>query len=97
MLGLETNAYSNLLLMVVFAIGAFSYLPQIIKAIRTKKTADIAVPSYALLSLAYLGMIAYAFAFTKDKTFLLLEAIEGAMCMATLCLAAKYQHKGKSQ
>jgi len=92
MLGLEPNLFSAVLLIVVTGIGLVSFLPQIVKTLKLKKSGDIAILSWIIWIISYLLMAVYAFAFTKDPVYFFLELIEGSICLFTLLICLKYRN-----
>jgi len=91
MLGLEPNFTSASMLFACAVFGFISFLPQIIKAIITKKASAIAVLSWVIWVAGYILMSIYAFVFTSDKIFFILETVEGAVCLVTLLVCLKHQ------
>ena len=91
MLGLETNFISVALLLVVTGIGLVSFIPQIVKTIKLKKSGEIAASSWIIWTVSYLLMAVYAFVFTKDPVYFLLELLEGSVCFFTLLICLKYR------
>ena len=91
MLGIEPNIVSAVILLVVTGIGLVSFLPQIIKTIRTKKSNDIAVLSWVIWILSYTLMAIYAFCFTSDPVLFIIELTEGGVCLFTLLICLKYR------
>lgn len=78
---------------VIFCI--ISYLPQIIQLIKTKKSEDISIPTYVLLTLSFVD---YAFILAMDGVGLmvtLLNIFELSLCFITTVLVVKYKHKPK--
>ena len=78
---------------VIFCI--ISYLPQIIQLIKTKKSEDISIPTYVLLTLSFVD---YAFILAMDGVGLmvtLLNIFELSLCFITTVLVVKYKHKSK--
>lgn len=79
---------------VIFCI--ISYLPQIIQLIKTKKSEDISIPTYVLLTLSFVD---YAFILAMDGVGLmvtLLNIFELSLCFITTVLVVKYKHKSKA-
>jgi len=95
MLGLEPNLISSSMLFVCTIFGCISFLPQIAKAIKSKKTDDIAISSWVIWVLSYTIMSVYAFCFTLDQTFFLLELAEGGLCLFTLLVCLKFKNQYK--
>jgi len=97
MLGLEPNFTSAGMLFTCTVFGFISFLPQIIKTIKTKKADDIAVLSWIIWIAGYTIMAVYAFIFTLDKVFFILETVEGSVCLLTLLVCLKYRVKRGKQ
>jgi len=91
MLGLKPNFNSSCMLFTCTVFGFISFLPQIIKAIKTKKADDIAVLSWIIWIAGYVIMSIYAFVYTLDKVFFILETVEGCICLFTLLICLKYR------
>jgi len=95
MLGLEPNFISAVMLIVCNAFGFFSFFPQIVKTIRTKKSDDIAISSWIVWIIGYSLMAAYSFIFSSDIVFFITEISEGVVCLFTLIVCLKYRTKKK--
>jgi MtN3 and saliva related transmembrane protein len=94
MMGIEPNLVSAGMLFVCTVFGLISFLPQIIKTIKTKKADDIAVLSWVIWVLSYTVMMVYAFVFTSDPVLFAVEGFEGGICLLTLLICLKYRSKG---
>lgn len=93
MLGIEPNFTSASMLFTCTIFGFISFFPQIIKAIKTKNTDDIAVLSWIIWIAGYVITAIYAFVYTLDKVFFILETVEGSICLFTLLICLKYRSK----
>jgi uncharacterized protein with PQ loop repeat len=93
MLGIEPNLTSSAILFIGAIIGFISFLPQIIKTLKTKKSDDIAITSWVIWIIGYTLTAIYAFVFTKDIVFFGTEALELSICLFTLLVCLKYRNK----
>jgi len=91
MLGLKPDFNSSSMLFICTVFGLISFLPQIIKAIKTKKSDDVAVLSWIIWLAGYVITAIYAFVYTSDKVFFILETVEGFICLLTLLICLKYR------
>ena len=76
---------------VIFCI--ISYLPQIKQLIKTKKSEDISVSTYVLLTLSFVD---YAVILLMDKASIsvnILNAFELLLCFVTTVLVIRYKRK----
>ena len=79
---------------VVFSI--VSYLPQIIKQKKKKKSDDISIPTWILLSLSFID---YAIILQMDKatlSLIFLNVFELSFCIITTILVIYYRKKNKN-
>jgi len=91
MLGLELNFISNGILFICTIFGFTSFLPQIIKTIKIKKSDDISVLSWVIWIITYILFTIYAFVFTVDIVLFIFTALEGMICLFTLLICLKYR------
>ena len=93
MLGLEPNIISAVILFVCTASGLISFIPQIVKTIKTKHSDDISFLSWVIWVVTYSFFAIYAFVFTRDIILFIFSTIEGFACLFTLLICLKYRQK----
>ena len=80
----------NILLWIVATCTMISYLPQVIKLLRTKKSRDLSIHSRILWVVSSLSYTLYAVLCSHD--FMLLEtSLEFVFCLIILSLAIIYR------
>lgn len=82
----------NILLGIVSLCTMISYLPQIIKLIRTKKSNDLSINSWILWVTSSFSYTLYAVLCSKDFMLIFETSLELAFCLIILLLALKYKN-----
>lgn len=90
MFGFKPNYISACMLFICTVLGFVSFLPQIIKTFKTKKAEDISVLSWIIWIVGYVITAVYAFVFTEDWVFFVLEIVEGGVCFFTLMTCLRF-------
>lgn len=83
----------NVLLGIVSFCTFVSYAPQTIKLIKTKKSEDISLLSWALWVISSLSYTLYAVLVSKDAMLIFETCLELFFCLLILNLATKYRKK----
>lgn len=86
----------NVLLGIVSICTFISYLPQTLKLIKTKKSADLSVSSWILWVVSSLSYTLYAIIISKDFMLIFETVLELAFCLIILILAILYRKNGVS-
>ena len=83
----------NILLGIVAVCDMTSYLPQIIKIVKTKSAEDISATSWIIWIISYIAYTLYATLVSKDKMLILITFLGLIFCLIILILTLKYQKK----
>lgn len=83
----------NVLLGIVSLCTIISYVPQIIKLIKTKKSDDISSSSWMLWVISSLAFTLYTLIITKDLMLIFKALLELMFCSVILLLSLIYKSK----
>jgi len=92
MLGLSTSLISKMILFIVTTTSFTAYIPQVIKLIKTKKSADISILSWLVWLGQYLLMLTYSVIYTTDVWLCLAYLIEFIACLIILLLVIRFKN-----
>lgn len=81
----------NILLGIVSFCTFISYFPQVVKLIRTRKSADLSIGSWALWVTSSLAYTIYAVVISGDFMLIFETSLELFFCLIILILAEKYK------
>lgn len=81
----------NVLLGIVSLCTLISYLPQTIKLIKTKKSDDISIASWALWVTSSFAYTLYAILVSKDFMLVFETSLELTFCLIILVLSSIYR------
>ena len=84
----------NILLSIVTLCTMISYMPQIIKLIRTKSSEDLSVQSWILWSISSLSYTLYAYIVSDDFMLRLETTLEFSFCFIIFILTLVYRRNG---
>lgn len=88
----------NILLAIVSVCTMISYVPQIIKLVKTKKSEDISIKSWSLWVVSGTAYAIYAVFCNYDFMLMILSLLELFFCLTILLLTVKYRNnKGGSR
>lgn len=93
MFGFQPNLFSTILLLVVTVIAMISWIPQLIRLLKTKKSDDISTASYIIWIISYSLMVIYSIFFTTDIVLCIATIIEAAFCLIVMLLVIKFKTK----
>ena len=82
----------NFLLGIVSICTFISYLPQIVKLIRSKKSEDLSISSWILWGISSLSYTLYAICVSKDFMLIFTTILELTCCLLILLLAIRYRN-----
>lgn len=85
--------FSDILLAIVAICTFVSYMPQVIKILKTKKSNDISICSWILWVISSSSYTLYAYIASTDIMLQIETTIELIFCITILILSIKYQHK----
>lgn len=86
----------NFLLGIVSFCTFVSYLPQVIKLIKTKKSEDLSIYSWILWVTSSSSYTLYAILVSKDIMLIFETCLELFFCLTILILAIKYKNNNKN-
>ncbi|MBR3180403.1 PQ-loop repeat-containing protein [Candidatus Saccharibacteria bacterium] len=86
----------NILLGIVSACTLISYLPQTIKLLKTKESADISIGSWALWVVSSLAYTLYAIIYSNDLMLVFETFLELLFCLIILALSVMYRNSDKN-
>ena len=95
MLGLRIDFLANFLVSFGIFLEFVSYLPQIIKLLKTKKSVDLSLGSWLLWAGTDLLALVYAFLYTKHLMFFIYYCTMFLFVLITLALTIKYRNNSK--
>ncbi len=81
----------NILLTIVSFCTFISYLPQVLKLIKGKKSEDISIHSWILWVVSSLSYTIYAIVVSKDIMLIFETSLEFIFCLLILLLSIKYR------
>ena len=84
----------NILLGIVTLCTMISYMPQIIKLIKTKSSEDLSVPSWILWCISSLSYTLYAYIVSDDFMLRLETTLEFSFCFIIFLLTLFYRRNG---
>ena len=91
MLGLPIGFFANFLVAFGIFLEFVSYLPQIVKLFKTKKSMDLSLGSWVLWAGTDLLALAYAFLYTRHVLFFVYYCTTFSFILVTLALTIRYR------
>ena len=82
----------DVLLGVVSACTMVSYLPQMIRLLKTKKSSDISINSWILWVVSSFTYTLYAFVCSNEKMLIFETSLESLFCILILFLSVLYKN-----
>lgn len=76
---------------IIFCI--ISYLPQIIQLLRTKKSEDISISTYVLLTLSFIDYSLILIMDSVHISLIILNTFELTLCLLTTILVIRYKKR----
>jgi uncharacterized protein with PQ loop repeat len=96
MLGLPIDFFANFLIAFGIFLEFVSYLPQIVKLIKTKRAVDLSLGSWILWTGTDLLALIYAFLYTKHLLFFIYYCMMFLFILITLMLTIKYRNNSNN-
>ncbi len=85
--------FGNILLAIVSVCTFFSYFPQIVKCLKTKKAEDLSIWSWILWMVSSLSYTLYAVLCTNSFMLIFETALELLFCLIILICAIVFRKK----
>lgn len=86
---------STILISIYTMTSFISYVPQIVKLIRTKQSEDISLASWTLWVVGGITYLGYVCLETRDIKLIAMSIIDALFCITTFVLTKYYQWKNK--
>ncbi len=80
----------NILLAIVSITTVISYLPQILKILKTRSSEDISIASCIIWLIGAISYLLYAIFFGYDLMLIITTGIEAALCLTLFIFVIKY-------
>jgi uncharacterized protein with PQ loop repeat len=91
-LGLPIDFFANFLIALGIILEFVSYLPQIAKLFKSKKSMDLSLDSWILWTGTDFLALVYAFFYTKHTLFFIYYCTTFLFILVTLFMTIKYRH-----
>jgi len=83
----------NILLSIVSICAIISYLPQVVKLLKTKKSDELSIGSWVLWVISSVACVLYAGLCNQDPMLIFQAALELFFCVLILALVLFYRKK----